>query len=325
MDKMLKIRAQIGQCWYNLLEDIVYIISKQKIDSSIEYVNNIKYGNTKYQTANILFRKDLKEKVKPVFIYIHGGGFISGKKNMRNQYVQNYAKLGFFVYSIDYTISPQAVYPVSLQDCFNALDYLVSLKDEYKIDLSYVVIAGESAGGYYITQIASLLNDYDRMNRIGITFNSRSVINIKAIVSICGAFNIQRMTDPNKLQNKFPDIMMMNKAFVGKNKKELYSWLNTQEGIDSSPIVNKEFPPIFVIWAIKDWLRYESFDLIEELKENGIQYDQFKADKEISMHAWAMMTQFKTANECLIKTLDFILPFFNEYFVKADDKWSFKI
>ena len=63
---------------------------------------------------------------------------------------------------------------------------------------------------------------------------------------------------------------------------------------------------------------------MEDLKANNVPYDQFEANKEVANHAWSIMTQFKTAKAGYLKSLDFILPYFDDYFVKEEDTWKFK-
>ena len=324
MKGTLKTRAQIGQYWYNFTELLAQSLTNQKIENEIEYIHKIKYGTSKANVANIMYRRDLEDVKKPLFIYIHGGGYISGKLDMRNQQVQNYAKLGFLAFSIDYTVSPQAIYPTPIQECFNAVDWLLDKQDIYNIDMKNILIAGESAGGYFITMFADLINNPEKMERIGVSFKHAKDVKIKGIISHCGAFDLNRMTDKSKKQSKFPDIIMMCKAFVGKSGKEFFEWLQTEDGKDSIPTITPSFPPTFVIWGAKDYLRYESFDFMEDLKANNVPYDQFEANKEVANHAWSIMTQFKTAKAGYLKSLDFILPYFDEYFVKEEDTWKFK-
>ena len=138
MKNSLKNRALISQGWYQFTENLAYLLVNKKIEKNIEYIPKISYGLAKANVANIMYRRDLENVKKPVFFYIHGGGWISGKLDLRNQYIQEYAKLGFFSYSVDYTVAPQAIYPTPIQEIFNALDWLYENRDTYNIDLGTI-------------------------------------------------------------------------------------------------------------------------------------------------------------------------------------------
>ena len=324
MKNSLKNRALISQGWYQFTENLAYALTNKKIDKNIEFIQKISYGNAKTNVANIMYRRDLEDVTKPVFLYIHGGGWISGKLNLRNQYNQEYAKLGFFSYSLDYTVAPQAIYPTPIQEIFNAIDWLYENKDVYHIDMQNILVAGESAGGYFITMLADLKNNPEKMERIGVSSKYINKVNIKALVSICGAFDLKRMVDKTKQQSKFPDMKIFTQAFVGKSGKEFKEWIASENAVDASPQITQSFPPTFLVWASNDKLRYDSFDIMKEFGENNVEYAQFEANKEIANHAWAIITQLPTAKLGLYYTLKFILPKFSKYFEEIDDYWHFK-
>ena len=109
---------------------------------------------------------------------------------------------------------------------------------------------------------------------------------------------------------------MMTSTFIGKSLDETRKFLNSNEGKLAIPKIDNTFPPSFLIWATKDYLRYETFDLSEELKAHGITHKTYKADGKIAAHAWSIATIFKESKECLKETVDFVLPYLPEYFAK---------
>ena len=95
----LYLRGIAGQLFYNSTEVAAYVLTYRPIPEDLEYTKKLQYGSEKYQYINTLTRKDLVAKKKPLFIYIHGGGWISGITEMRNAYVAEWAKKGFFAAS----------------------------------------------------------------------------------------------------------------------------------------------------------------------------------------------------------------------------------
>ena len=313
------LRGLAGQMFYTSTEALALMLTYRPVPKAIEYVRNVRYGKEK---NNYMFNFCLKEKKiekKPLFIYIHGGGWISGLMTMRNPYICNWVKQGFFASSLNYSYAPQAVFPTQIKELFSALDFIIDRADEYNIDPMNTVISGESAGGYFITYIANCLDHPEILNKLGIEFRNIDKIRIKAVVSHCGCYDIKSMVSPDKMQSKFPDIKMMAATFTGMPVRRILEYADTEEGKLLSPGFTEKFPPTFFTWCTLDYLRYEAFDLEEKLKSLGVPYRMFKGDGIIGNHAWTIVTMFKKARVCLEDTFDFVLPLLPDYFPKAKE------
>lgn len=320
MNKKMYIRGLAGQIFYNSTEVLALALTYRPIPKTIEYVKNVRYGKEK---NNYMFNYCLKEKKsekKPLFIYIHGGGWISGLMTMRNPYICNWVKKGFFASSVNYIYAPQAVFPTQIKELFSALDYIIDRADEYNIDPKNTVIAGESAGGYFITYITSCLNNPEILEKLGIEFRNIDKIKVNAVVSHCGCYDIKSMVSPEKKQSKFPDIKMMCATFMGMPVKKILEYADTEDGKLISPEFTDKFPPTYFTWCTHDYLRYEAFDLEEKFKKLGVPYRMFKGDGIIGNHAWTIVTMFKKARICLKDTFDFVLPYLPDYFPNTKEK-----
>ena len=308
MDKKVYNRGKIGQYWYNFTEALVYALTVRPCPEDLEY-NVTTYDNGKQNKIYTYCRKDLKNEKKPLFIYIHGGGWISGITPMRNRYISKWAQKGFYTASIGYTWAPDKVYPTQLKEIFNALDQILGTAEENNFDIENIVIAGESAGGYYISYVASCLNDKTILDELGIEFKHFGKAKIKSLVSICGCYDLQRLTDESKEQSKFPDMKMMVPTYLGKSLDETRLFLKTEEAKYCSPRITDKFPPTFAVWATNDKLRFETFDLCAELDSLGVPNKQFKADGIIGNHAWAVMPIFKKSQICFEEAYEFVVKY----------------
>ena len=144
------------------------------------------------------------------------------------------------------------------------------------------------------------------------------------MVSICGCQNLTRLTDKSKPQSKFPDIKMMVSSFAGVPYKEIPGFLKTEAGTLFSPETHKDYPPTFIIWGDKDYLRFDSFDFAQELKALAVPHQLYKADGIIGMHAWAIATIVQKGRDCLNSAFDFTLPYLPDYFEKNNSQWQIK-
>src|SRR6516164_5854358 len=86
--------------------------------------------------------------VLPAVIYIHGGGWILGDRNTRDRLVREIAVgAGAAVVFVDYDRSPEARYPVAIEQAYAATCYVVDHSADLRIDPSRLAVAGDSVGG----------------------------------------------------------------------------------------------------------------------------------------------------------------------------------
>ena len=312
------LRGIIAQSWYNFTEALVYGLTYRKTPAGIQYHKKIHYGTDKLQYINIYFHKDNKKY--PLMIYIHGGSWVSGITEMRNSYISQWAKAGFNTASISYSYAPQKLFPEQIKEVVTAIDFICDNAEKYNFDISNVLLAGESAGGYFISYVASVLGNRKILDDLGIEFRHADDIKVNALLSISGCFDLRRLSDKLKPQSEFPDLKTMITSYTGLQYDQAIKILNSDHGCIYSPQVNSSYPPAFLIWADKDLLRFESFDFSEELQKNNVEYCLYKADGVIGMHAWAIVMLFKKSRICFDSAKKYILPLFDEYFNESKKK-----
>lgn len=323
MDKKIYLRGMIAQPWYNFTEGLAYAITGRPIPDCINYEKRVHYGEGKQEYMNTLCLKEKMSIKKPLFIYIHGGGWISGITDMRNTYLVNWAKKGFFVCSLNYTYAPQKVFPYQLQEIYSAIDYIFDNAEKYNIDTENIIIGGESAGGYFLSYLAACIEKPDPLEKLGITFRHKESFRLKALVSHSGCFNLNHLSNTEKPQSRFPDMKAMLESFTGIKRSELNAFLKTPEGSLLTPEVNSGYPPCFLAWSCNDMLRFDTKDFVNELRRYNIPYRMFKGDGLAGFHAWTIVTMLSQGKECLKESFDYVLPLLPDYFKKENGEWIF--
>jgi acetyl esterase len=98
----------------------------------------------------------------PVVMYFHGGGWVLGSKHTHDRLVRDLVNgtNATFVF-VNYTPSPEAQFPVPIEQCYAATKYVAEHGRELGLDPTRLAVSGESVGGYttaVVTQLAKERN-----------------------------------------------------------------------------------------------------------------------------------------------------------------------
>ncbi len=84
----------------------------------------------------------------PVVVYFHGGGWILGDRGTHDRLVREIAAgVEAAVVFVDYARSPEARYPVAIEQAYAATCYVVDHGASLRIDPLRLAVAGDSVGG----------------------------------------------------------------------------------------------------------------------------------------------------------------------------------
>lgn len=107
------------------------------------------------------YRPQGGDPVKPMILYIHGGGWVSGSIDQHDSTCRVLAvEADAVVVNVDYRLAPEHSYPAALDDCEAALIWVMeSAGDSYKIDRSRLAVCGSSSGGNLAAALALRMAD----------------------------------------------------------------------------------------------------------------------------------------------------------------------
>ena len=95
--------------------------------------------------------------VLPAFIFVHGGGWILGDFPTHERLVRDLvAESGAAAIFVNYTPSPEARYPVAINEIYAAANWVAENGAEIKVDGKRLAIAGNSVGGNMATVVAQM-------------------------------------------------------------------------------------------------------------------------------------------------------------------------
>ena len=92
--------------------------------------------------------KDCEGKTVPLFINIHGGGFVKGRRDQDIVFCRNIcSRSGCAIVDIDYVPAPAMRYPGQVYACYDVMCYCEAHSRELGIDRNRIAVGGHSAGG----------------------------------------------------------------------------------------------------------------------------------------------------------------------------------
>jgi acetyl esterase len=109
------------------------------------------------QTRVRVLRPEGAQGVLPVIVYFHGGGWVLGDAATHDRLVRELAVgANAAVVFVDYDRSPEARYPIAIEQDYAATKYVAEHASEFGVDPTRLAIAGDSVGGN-MTAVVSLM------------------------------------------------------------------------------------------------------------------------------------------------------------------------
>lgn len=107
-----------------------------------------------------IFRpKGNKEKL-PVVMYFHGAGWVLGDKDVFDRLVREITnEANAAVVFVNYTLSPEAKYPVAIEEDYAATKYIAENGNDHNLDPSRLAVAGDSVGGNMVAAVTLLAKE----------------------------------------------------------------------------------------------------------------------------------------------------------------------
>ena len=111
-------------------------------------------------SVNIVRPQGSGNKILPVIIYTHGGGWVLGDFNTHERLVRELAnKVNAAVVFVNYTRSPEAKYPVAIEQAYAATRWVAENGKSINVDSSRLVVVGESVGGNMAAAVTLLAKE----------------------------------------------------------------------------------------------------------------------------------------------------------------------
>ena len=273
-----------------------------KIEESenVDVISDIKYSKSK--TAKLLDcyydRRVIADK-NPVVFYIHGGGFVAGGKEYRKALSTWYAINGFFVVNADYGLSPECKFPKQIEHLISALNWIKNNAEKYNLDLDKIVFAGDSAGAYFAAMVACVCVNSDLQQKFKVKTDLRPC----ATILNCGIYDVMSILDKKIILGLNTKIF---ESYTGIKKEEIDKY-KYKEVCSPISIIDKDFPPTFLIYAEKDvFCAGQAELLVKKFDELDIYFESYHSTSMFANHCFSLEWKSVPAQQANILQENFL-------------------
>ena len=207
----------------------------------------------------------------PVYVDVHGGGFVYGYKELNRNFCTRLAARGFAVFSVNYRPAPQTDFLGQLRDVLAALAWIRDHRDAYPVASDGVWMTGDSAGGC-LAFFASAVESSPRLaSMLDVT---ASGVGVHGAALVSGVYDLMpyvpypdaEPVEPNAGQASILNVL--SDTFFDCLKGV------DRRAVDVRSIVGSvELPPLFLNTSSDDFIQAETLRLAALLAETQTDFE----------------------------------------------------
>jgi acetyl esterase/lipase len=238
----------------------------------------------------------------PAIVWIHGGGFLSGGKNLVGNYAKIIAGSGYGVVAIDYALAPDANYPTPARQANAALAFLKANGHTLNLDTDRIVIAGDSAGAHIAAQLGIALSDPDYARAIGVE-PAVPRGSIRGLLLYCGFFD-PALFEPRGFVADYLDAIA--RSYLDMQR---FDPAMVPETFPIPANLTPDMPPVFITVGNNDLLTAHSEALAAAARRKGVTTETLffpAAYKPALPHEYQFDLSTAAGQEALARTRAFL-------------------
>ena len=198
-----------------------------------------------------MYVPDILSEQVPLIVFIHGGQWRGGDKNLAKKWIDTLLNHPFVIASINYRLSTEALFPAQIMDCKAAIRWLKANASTFNIDTSKVAVMGTCSGGHLAALVGTSMG-VDSLEDLT-QGNAEFTSNVMAVLDLFGPtemlrndiYHVTTCTDPLS----FNDADSPPSALIGCPIQECPEKV---KAIDPVTYLDKSDPPFFILHGDKD-------------------------------------------------------------------------
>lgn len=250
---------------------------ERRVPQNVQIRAAVRYDPADPQALLDVYKPPAASPDAPTVVWIHGGGFVSGRRGDIANYLKLLAAQGFTVVNVDYTIAPEATYPTPVRQVARALAYIDAHAADLGVNRRRLVLAGDSAGAQIAAQMANVVTSPAYARDVGVPAPV-DPSQLRGALLFCGVYDVSRLgTDKGGVLGWF--LKTVTWAYSGER-----DWRDARgfERMSVSDYVTPAFPPTFISAGNADPLLPQSRLMDEALRRRNVPVKSlyFAADRQ---------------------------------------------
>lgn len=219
------------------------------------------------------FEYDDKPAPQPCILWITGGGWTEVDQNVWLPELSYYAKKGYVVASVSYSLPATWFFPEMLMDVKQAIRYLRAHASEWNIDPDRIAVMGESAGGHLASLVAATgdRKEFEKGEYLDKSSAVQSAVIFYGAVDMMN-FEGRESLDSYDEKEQFLLRGKLEPQSVAAGVNHLRYEKTIGEKMDPRFYITKDTPPFLLLHGTKDTQVpvFHSEILYEKLEKEGV-------------------------------------------------------
>ena len=137
-----------------LIRIAVKVKWRGKVDTTIR-TESINVGSREKAIFARTYRPKDASGQLPIILFFHGGGWVGFDVDTHDPLCRDLCRqTGHMILSVDYRLAPENPFPAGVNDCLEALDWLVANVEKLGANPNQILVCGDSAGGNLAAVVA---------------------------------------------------------------------------------------------------------------------------------------------------------------------------
>ncbi|UUT35298.1 alpha/beta hydrolase [Microbacterium elymi] len=206
--------------------------------------------------AHLLIFGERENSPKPVVLWIHGGGYVSGSAARLAPFTRRLAGQGYIVASLDYSLAPESRHPVPVRQANAALGFIRDHIAEYGGDPQRVFVGGDSAGAQIASELAVVVTNPVFAGVLALEPSLHSA-SLRGVILYCGLFDMSTVA-----ATRFPHLQRYMSSYTGYDDWERAPFIAQ---LSTTVQASAAYPPTFLTVGDADPFESQSKELAREL------------------------------------------------------------
>jgi acetyl esterase len=273
------------------------------IEKKSQVVKDIQYSTIYPNSSLDMYSPEGTAEKMPIMLFIHGGGFFKGEKEMTKYFGPTISSNHYAFISINYDLIPNATIFDQVKQVNEALRFIVKNADKYSLDINRINLSGSSAGGFLALQLVSAYYNKEYAERLDLQTIDNVEINSLLLYSAVYDLSEFQTFEGNIVTEYF--LSKMGWGLTGikewQNDRDLGKILNLNE------YVKKYFPPIFITDGNTNTFTKQANDYASKLKTLDVPVQTLFFDsKEKVGHGYQLQMNSHASEKATKESIEFL-------------------